>query len=303
MGDTLNAGTRVKHVTRTDWGLGEVLNDAQNGRVWVYFEDVGVKEFDLSAARFTIVDGDESSSDYLTGLVLHWKKQGATTTSSKNPSSSKTTFKGAIAKFLGYFPDGFYDQSFDEREREYKVTAHKLLRTALGKEALTDLLEKKDFGEICNRVKTVANKTNLICPYEKIWLSNGLSTQDAQQSFARSLNALLHGSSSPKERFECFANTLYEINAAKWPVATYFGFVYDPESQVFLKPEATKGAAEAIGLEISYRPEVNWLTYRSVLDLANAVKEKLMKENNGALVPRDMIDVQSFIWVASSAYN
>ena len=58
--------------------------------------------------------------------------------------------------------------------------------------------------------------------------------------------------------------------------------------------------ANAIGCEINYQPELKWLTYSSVLELASAIREKLVKENIENLIPRDMIDVQSFIWVATS---
>ena len=300
MGDTLAAGTRVKHATRTDWGLGEVLNEAQNGRATVYFEDVGVKEFDLSAAKFTVVEGEESSSDYLTGLVAYWKKQGATTQNQRSSLTEKATFNEAVEKFLKHFPLGFDDPVFLQAEREYKDAAHELMRISLGKETMAALLGEGDSREICYRIKIIVNKTNLICPYEKIWLSNGLSTESAQKKFAYALNTLLHCEAPLKERFENFAKTLYDINAAKWPIATYFGFLHDPQNHVFLKPEATKKMARAIGREINYRPELNWLTYSSVLGLAKAIKEKLNKEDIDNLVPSDMIDVQSFIWVASS---
>lgn len=300
MGDALFAGTRVKHATKTDWGLGEVLDAPPGGKITVFFEDVGLKEFDPKFAKFTVVGGEEASSDYLTGLVSYLKKHGATANSPKNTASAQTTFSDAIKKFLRHFPNGFGDPAYSRHERDYKDAAHKVMHGLLAKDSLADLLKRNDFLEVCNRVKSIINKTNLICPYEKIWLGNGLATPGAQQTFAEALNMMLHGDSSMKERFENFAEILYEINAAKWPIATYFWFIFDPVNHVFVKPEVTKKMASAIGCEINYQPELKWLTYSSVLDLANAIREKLVKENIENLIPRDMIDVQSFIWVAAS---
>jgi hypothetical protein len=43
--------------------------------------------------------------------------------------------------------------------------------------------------------------------------------------------------------------------------------------------------------ELNYRPEPNWLTYRCLLEFAQNLRNKLAD-----LEPKDMIDVQSFLW-------
>ena len=57
------------------------------------------------------------------------------------------------------------------------------------------------------------------------------------------------------------------------------------------KPTITQHAAALCGFEINYRPEVNWLTYDLVLKFSQYLKDELVD-----LRPRDMIDVQSFMW-------
>ena len=59
---------------------------------------------------------------------------------------------------------------------------------------------------------------------------------------------------------------------------------------MFLKPEATKAAAEACGIELNYRPDLNWGTYESALAVGAFLKEAIAD-----LRPRDMIDVQGFM--------
>ncbi len=117
-----------------------------------------------------------------------------------------------------------------------------------------------------------------------------------------SLGMQLYGDQPLQVRFEQFASMLYKISAAKWPIATYFLFLSDPGAQVFVKPEVTKSAAEVLGIDINYKPELNWLTYSQVLRLAEAIRLKLIKEGQADLIPRDMVDVQSFIWVTAPSY-
>lgn len=298
-------GDRVKHSSRTDWGLGEVLADPAGDQVEVFFEDIGVKKFKLAFAKFIKVSGEESESDYLTSLVRHFYKEKGRGQASVKQSNTFTPFPRAVGDFLRYFPGGFQDQKFlcgPSSEREYKVAAHDLLLELLGRESLREMLEGKLYWEICNRAKCVVNRTNLIHHYEKIWLSNGLSDETNQRAFAEMLNDLLYGDEGMQARFERFCDMLYEIGAAKWPIATYFPFVAFPESHIFIKPEVTKHAADVLGLSIDYRPELNWGTYNRVLELAETLKGRLCKDGRAELVPRDMIDVQSFIWVTAPGY-
>jgi hypothetical protein len=62
---------------------------------------------------------------------------------------------------------------------------------------------------------------------------------------------------------------------------------------MFLKPDVTKKAAAIMGFDLLYRPEINWATYSRLLRLSEHLMTVL--QPFGA---RDMIDVQSFIWVA-----
>jgi hypothetical protein len=80
-----------------------------------------------------------------------------------------------------------------------------------------------------------------------------------------------------------------------WPVLTIFGFIAQPGTHFFLKPTVTRLAAERYGVAFDYRSRPNWDSYRSLLTLARTVKRDL-----AGLRPRDMIDIQSFLWVQGS---
>ncbi len=54
-------------------------------------------------------------------------------------------------------------------------------------------------------------------------------------------------------------------------------------------------AAEAYEYAVAYTSRPGWATYASMLGLAERVRQDLRD-----LKPRDMIDIQSFLWVQGS---
>jgi hypothetical protein len=74
-----------------------------------------------------------------------------------------------------------------------------------------------------------------------------------------------------------------------------FGFIAQPHKHVFLKPNVTRIAARQYGFDFHYQSRPNWTTYSELLSLVAAVRHDLRD-----LKPRDMIDLQSFLWVQGS---
>ena len=58
----------------------------------------------------------------------------------------------------------------------------------------------------------------------------------------------------------------------------------------------TRAAADRYGYDFPYRSRPGWETYRALLDFATTIRADLADWR-----PRDMIDIQSFIWVTGSA--
>jgi hypothetical protein len=73
------------------------------------------------------------------------------------------------------------------------------------------------------------------------------------------------------------------------------GFLAQPERRVFLKPNVTRVAAENYGFDFRYASKPSWSGYANLLEFASLVRRDLRD-----LRPRDMIDIQSFIWVLGS---
>ena len=76
---------------------------------------------------------------------------------------------------------------------------------------------------------------------------------------------------------------------------TVFGFIAQPETHIFLKPNVTRIAAQEYGFDFQYQSRPSWKTYANFLRLAETMRRDLRE-----LQPRDMIDLQSFIWVLGS---
>ena len=297
-------GDRVRHEKRTDWGLGEVLDDQHGDRVRIIFEDEGLKTFQLGIANFLNVSGEEAQSEYLTALVKHANKPASKAGSMS--AVSHLTFSEAVKVFLSHFPQGFQDPNYlsgPKSERDFKLRARDLLLELLPQDKLHALLDAGKYDEIFERAKSIINKTSLIHHYEKFWLSESLSSPMRRQLFAKELAYLLSVELPVRDRFERFTKMLYDVGAAKWTIATYFLFLASPDDQIFVKPEATKRAARTLHAEIGFRSEVNWTTYSRILRMAEALRQKLSDEGKAQLKPVDMIDVQSFIWVMGPAYS
>jgi hypothetical protein len=80
-----------------------------------------------------------------------------------------------------------------------------------------------------------------------------------------------------------------------WPVATVFPFIARPAEHIFLKPNVTRIAAREYGFPFAYKSQVSWETYQSLLNFAETLRSDLKD-----MAPKDMIDIQSFIWTLGS---
>jgi hypothetical protein len=80
-----------------------------------------------------------------------------------------------------------------------------------------------------------------------------------------------------------------------WPVITVFPFIARPDRYIFLKPNVTKKAAHQYEVDFEYASRPNWGTYASLLAFAERIRRDMR-----SLKPRDMIDLQGFIWVLGS---
>jgi hypothetical protein len=204
------------------------------------------------------------------------------------------------AKFLRHFPKGFRDETYIDWERDYKWSAHERWEDALSEDAFRHFLRAGDYATVAARAIAIESRTNLLFSFEKMALRDAVKTPAGARAFASGLFDLLHGTGDVIARFDAWCGVVGNLprrqtRVLTWPIVTVFGFIAQPRQHFYLKPTVTRRAFEAYGLPLDYRSKPDGHIYAELLSLARKVKRDL-----ASLQPRDMIDIQSFLWVQGS---
>ena len=222
---------------------------------------------------------------------------------SVSSSTQRKRPSGALksrGKFLYYFPNGFYDETYIDWERNYKWKAHQQWEELLNRNELRQLLKQKEYSEIAARAIRIESRTNLLFSFEKMALRDAVKSREGARLFSHGLYDFLHGSLSVNERFARWVEMIASLprkqtRVLTWPVVTVFGFIAQPQMHIFLKPNVTRIAARKFGFDFHYKTRPSWETYSEFLQFREVVRSEITD-----LRPRDMIDIQSFIWVLGS---
>jgi hypothetical protein len=203
-------------------------------------------------------------------------------------------------KFLRFFPGGFADETYLDWERNYKWEAHERWCQSLRRSTLRTLIDCGEYETVAKHAVTIESRTNLLFSFEKMALRDAVRSRPGARAFAQGLHDFLYGGGGDQERFEAWADVVEglprrQTRVLTWPMVTIFGFIAQPEKHIFVKPMVTRRAAEEYRFEFHYESRPNWRTYVSMLEFAEQVRE-----DQKDLAPRDMIDLQSFIWVQGS---
>jgi hypothetical protein len=203
-------------------------------------------------------------------------------------------------KFLRYFPKGFRDETYFDWERGYKWQAHQQWMSVLGPEAFAALLAKKRYADVAAEAVKIESRTNLLFSFEKMALRDAVRSTAGARLFSTGLYEFLHGAGSDEEKFRGWCDTVASLprrqtRVLTWPLTTVWGFIAQPERHFFLKPNVTRLAARAYGHELAYASKPSWGIYQLLLGFAREVRRDLSD-----LRPKDMIDIQSFLWVQGS---
>lgn len=203
-------------------------------------------------------------------------------------------------KFLRFFPKGFHDPKYVDWERGYKWEAHEKWIGALDKREFQRLLRARKYQDVARTAVTIESRTNLLFSFEKMALRDAVKSPRGAKAFSEGLFDFLHRAGRDEARFDSWRHTVAELprrqtRVLTWPLLTVFGFIAQPDRHMFLKPNVTRMAAKEYDFDFRYASRPTWETYESLLAFGERVRS-----DNRDLRPRDMIDLQSFIWVQGS---
>lgn len=206
----------------------------------------------------------------------------------------------ARRKFLFAFPDGFRDETYLAFERHYKWNAHSRWQEKLAAPLYSGLLKKGAYREIAKTALAIELRTNLLFSFEKMAVRDAVASDRGARAFAEVFmlfsteRALLKNASMPGSKI---VGNLprRRTRVLTWPVATVFGFLADPRTHFFFKPTVTRGAARRLGMNLPYVSRPSWPVYKALLLFLVKLRAGLHD-----MRPRDMIDLQSFLWVQGS---
>jgi hypothetical protein len=213
-------------------------------------------------------------------------------------ATDKRKLNACKRRFKLFYPGGFHDEDYVTMERLYKWEAHRAWAESIGHPKLSSPAAHSSVAAGAVRIES---RTNLLFSLEKMAIRDAVSSPAGARAFTAGLFDWLYGSGTEAVKFERWCETLRALprrqtRVATWPVATVFGFIARPRAHLFLKPTVTRLAAERYGYPFEYRSAIGWETYRSLLGFARTIRRDLADWR-----PRDMIDIQSFIWVLGSS--
>jgi hypothetical protein len=295
----LAVGTLVLHPNRPEWGPGKVVRVTRDF-VHVVFRDLSDREAKpIRTDAITLLIAPEQHDDILAHLPPLTEKDGKLLL-----PKERLTLVQAVKAFRSSFPLGFDDPKYvgnlKRGERLYKWAAHELFVQHLGEGQLRKLATD-DPVEGAHRAMKCVQRTNLLHMTEQVRLKEALAVSGAAAVYLAALADLLDASDINEAAVVPYFRAVAELPAdekrrvASWPVATILPFLAQPERHFFLKPKPMNDAADRLGFHLNYRSEPNWLTYSCALQMAAVYSKHL-----APLKPRDMIDIQSFFWVAAN---
>ena len=290
-------GLIVTHPKMAAWGPGKIVHVALP-KVWVAFRDLPDQEAKPILVDIAPLRKANVQTDPILDNLPPFEQKGDKWVS---PYGRRYKHGEAMEWFLARFPKRFKDPRYDEEERGYKVEAHKLFISTLGKGKVRRLLQQDKVEELVRLALKVATcgHVQLLAPVENMAMHDGLAgDKAAAKRFFVTFLDLIDAPSPTASLFEAYAKAVSDLPAEPgkspvftWPVTTILPARANPDTFMFLKPNVTNKAAERLGFELHYQSKPNWGTYESLLRMGQMYLEFLRP--HGA---KDLIDVQSFIW-------
>jgi hypothetical protein len=160
-------------------------------------------------------------------------------------AAPKSSHPGALRcrkKFLKFFPDGFYDETYLDWERDYKWEAHERWKATLSQHEFRALLKSGEYHEAARRAVNLESRTNLLFSFEKMALRDAVKSVAGARAFSEGLYEWIYAAGDDRTKFERWCEIIASLprrqtRVLTWPLVTVFGFIALPEKHFFLTSE------------------------------------------------------------------
>ena len=205
----------------------------------------------------------------------------------KRPSSSERRSLDELrAKFVKHFPQGFTDPEYLAKERDEKIAVRNELLAAVS----LDAAHKAGPAEAA-AARPMFGKIRL-SPFEIIRAQKTLASDDGP-AFLRGCAQLAGGDAAGLAAIDA---SVRPHGAPSWTIATYLPSLWAPETCMLMRITATNRVASWLGHDYAaqYGGQLDAGVFANFTAFAHYLKDALAD-----MSPRDLIDVQGFIWVVS----
>ena len=308
----------VRHRNDPHLGLGIVVR-LREGKHDILFEtQTHTRTFRPDASVLEPVPDDQVPADH----PLRARRQLLLISGAQIVSKSVARKPGVGAKRTAAPAGGSFDDLFERygrvqglgfdneknlrEEREYKDRLSQLAQGLLGPQPLSaalssggptavhraasELLGDQDFNFVDKRFGTCRRFTDM--------------AEDHRVRVGEALAALLQATDDAAydRAFDTFVAHLVDagVTTDLWPFSTVFSILLSPDRHLLVRPSSVDVAAKALGITTAREARPTARAYRSILQVAARVGEKLVEKGMPA---KDMIDIQGFLWVSHREPN
>ena len=274
-----------RHAKKPEWGLAVQVWENE-GKRGFKFEDGTERAFPLDFCHLMEV---------IEGAVVI-----PTTAAAAAESDIQIAFDDQFVLFKDEYPGGFNDPTWLNEQRgvgrkrplkRHRDGAIAKARKKLGKEALEELMNARDWDGVLDAARAVANGTDLVSKSH----ANSLDDARATEVFATSLYDLLHSETRTDVLFDKFCRSVAAIGAkaSSWPLTTVFAGLVHPTEHLCVRSRVLQKQAEMLRMP-GRTGSPTARGYRWALSIAERVRDELTERG---FAPKDFLDVYDFCWL------
>lgn len=179
--------------------------------------------------------------------------------------------KEAKERFFMQYPGGFSNPQMLEIAKKHKVEKmNKLAKESFAKDKF------ENPSEIIDSISKIVSQSSLVSIFEKPKFKDlvKIMNNNEKERFSLGLKEFLHG--DQKLGFDLMTALLKEYKVAKWTLLTVCPNYYNPNVEVFIKPNTAKGVVKYFELEgIKYSPSPTFEFYSTYREQINEMKKEV----------------------------